>query len=207
MLNFSENNILLQQQLGDDINSSDNKDRKRLDDTRKNAAICKKCYLITLLNIATNFHKFLEAIPEQERGKIQNDLWNKNYFIEDSDGPEGDALTFVKSFYEFGIFLSSSPTDLIIVPHGETPHFVESKDIISSRSLYVNCNSSDSRGLVSVQFLAALNIYLGSNKQSSQNVMNEFLHNPSMQVLTRSYDAFWLEFVAMNCLTREINLL
>ena len=121
---------MLQQQLGDDINSSDNKDRKRLDDTRKNAAICKKCYLSTLLNIATNFHKFLEAIPEQEREEIQNDLWNKNYFIEDSNGSEGDALTFVKSFYEFGIFLSSSPTDLIIVPHGKTPHFVESKDII-----------------------------------------------------------------------------
>ena len=53
----------------------------------------------------------------------------------------------------------------------------------------------------------ALNIYLGCNKQSSQNVMNETLHNLSMKVLSRSYNAFWLELEAMNRLTREINLL
>lgn len=37
--------------------------------------------------------------------------------------------------------------------------------------------------------------------------MNETLHNLSMKVLSRSYNAFWLELEAMNRLTREINLL
>ena len=153
MLNFSENCNLLQQQLSDDINSRDNKDRKLLNDTRENATICKECYL-SAVNFATNFNRFLEAILEQEREKIQNDLGNKNYFIEDSNDPEEVTLTFAKFFYEFGKFPGSSPTEPIIVPHGEAPPFVESRDIISSGSIYAKCNSSDSRGLVSAQFLA-----------------------------------------------------
>ena len=95
----------------------------------------------------TNVHRFLKAILEQGREKIQNDLRNKNHFIEDSDGPEDVALTFAKFFYEFERFLGGNPTDLIIVLHSETPRFVESKNIISPRSIYLHCNSLDSRGL------------------------------------------------------------
>lgn len=118
-----------------------------MNDTGENAAICKECYLSTFLNIATNVHRFLKAILEQGREKIQNDLRNKNHFIEDSDGPEDVALTFAKFFYEFERFLGGNPTDLIIVLHSETPRFVESKNIISPRSIYLHCNSLDSRGL------------------------------------------------------------
>ena len=70
-LNFSKNYNLLQQQLNDGINSRGNKNRKRLDDTRENVTICKECYLSTFLNIDTNFHRFLEAIREQEREKCK----------------------------------------------------------------------------------------------------------------------------------------
>ena len=96
---------------------------------------------------------------------MQNDLRNKNYFIKDSGDIEEVTLTFAKFFYDSGRFPGSSPTELIIVPHSETPPFVESRDIISSRSIYANFNSSDSRRLVSAQFLAAQNIYLGDNPQ------------------------------------------
>ena len=112
----------------------------------------------------TNFHRFLEEIPDQEKVKIETDLLNKNYFIENRDKREDVTLTFVDH------------TDLIPVPHGKK-HIVELKDVISPRSIYANCNSKDWRGLVSVQFLAALNVHLGGNRQFSQNVMNEFLQN------------------------------
>ena len=151
-------------------------DIKLLDKKCKKVAICKEHYLNIFLNIVTNFYRFLEEIPDQEKVKIETDLLNKNYFIENRDKREDVMLTFVEFFYKFGRFPSVDHTDLILVPHGKKP-FVESKDVISPRSIYANCNSKDWRGLVSVQFLAALNVHLDGNRKFSQNVMNEFLQN------------------------------
>ena len=110
-------------------------------------------------------------------------MLNKNYFIENRDNPEDVTLTFAEFFYKYGRFPGGYPTDLILVQYGKKPPFAKSKDVISPRSIYANCNSKDSRGLVSIQFLGALTIHLDGNRQFSQNLMNEFLHNVSMQAL------------------------
>ena len=49
--------------------------------------------------------------------------------------------------------------------------------------LYEDSGSSDAYGLVSTQFLAALNIYIGGAKELSKEAMTEFFHNFSMQAL------------------------
>ena len=60
------------------------------------------------------------------------------------------------------------------------PSFVQSSDVISRSELYKRYNLGDTRGLVCVHFLAALNVHLGGNKMVSKNAMNDFLLNLSM---------------------------
>lgn len=61
------------------------------------------------------------------------------------------------------------------------------------------------RGLVSVYFLDALNIYFGGNSALSKDVMSKFFHNLSMQALSISGDLVVLKFDAMKNLNKNIN--
>ena len=97
---------------------------------------------------------------------------------------------------------------LAIVPTGVVPSFVKTNDILSPFDLYENFNSTDAHGLVCVQFLAALNLFLGSDKIISKNAMSEFFHNLSMQVLNEMDNRVKLKFDAISDLNKNIyNLL
>ena len=61
------------------------------------------------------------------------------------------------------------------------------------------------QGLVSVQFLAAFNRFLGGDTEVSRNAMSEFFHNLSWQSLTNDNDSVQLEFTAITELVRSIN--
>ena len=63
----------------------------------------------------------------------------------------------------------------------------------------------DTRGLVCVHFLAALNVHLGSNKMISKNAISEFFHNLSMQALSKSDDIIVIKFDAINVLNKSLN--
>ena len=54
--------------------------------------------------------------------------------------------------------------ELTIVPTKDVPKFVNSNNLISPSVLYEKFNLGNSRGLVCVYFLAALNIHLGGEK-------------------------------------------
>ena len=94
---------------------------------------------------------------------------------------------------------------LAIVPTAVVPSFVKTNDILSPFDLYENFNSTDAHGLVCVQFLAALNLFLGSDKIISKNAMSEFFHNLSMQALNEMEDRVKLKFDAKNALNKSID--
>ena len=71
--------------------------------------------------------------------------------------------------------------------------------------LYQNFSYGDTRGLVSVHFLAALNIYFGGNRALSEDVMSEFFHNHSMKTLCISNNSIVLKFDAIKKLNKNIN--
>ena len=50
------------------------------------------------------------------------------------------------------------------------------------------------RGLVSIQALATLNIYLGGNAEISRQALTEFLHNMSHQALNKDNDNVFIQF-------------
>ena len=86
------------------------------------------------------------------------------------------------------------------------PLFVNSRDWISPRSLYKTYVGRDMQGLTSVQFLAAFNKFLGSDKEIFRNAMSEFFHNLSWQVFTNENDSIKIEFTAITELVKSINL-
>ena len=55
-------------------------------------------------------------------------------------------------------------------------------------------SSSDARGLVSKNALAALNMYLGGMSTVSKNGMSEFLRNISYQALNIKNDKIFIKF-------------
>ena len=69
------------------------------------------------------------------------------------------------------------------------PSFINSEGYLSLRALYESYVGRDMQGLVSVQFLAAFNRFLGGDSEVSRNAMSEFFHNLSWQALTNDNDS------------------
>ena len=86
---------------------------------------------------------------------------------------------------------------------GIVPPFVKTSEVISPFNLYKKFQLTDSHGLVSVQFLAALNVFMGGDKTISKNAMSEFFNNLSMQVLSRDDDRIEIRFEAITELNRS----
>ena len=76
---------------------------------------------------------------------------------------------------------------------------------LSPFDLYENFNSTDAHRLVCVQFLAALNVFLGGVKIITKNAMSDFFHKLSMQALNEMDDRVKLKFNAINDLNKNIN--
>ena len=82
------------------------------------------------------------------------------------------------------------------------------KTILSPFDLYEKFNSTDAHGLVCVQFLAALNVFLGGDKIILKNTVSEFFHDLSMQALNEMDNRVKAKFDAINDLNKNIyNLL
>ena len=82
------------------------------------------------------------------------------------------------------------------------------KTILSPFDLYEKSNSTDAHGLVCVQFLAALNVFLGGDKIILKNTVSEFSHDLSMQALNEMDNRVKAKFDAINDLNKNIyNLL
>ena len=61
------------------------------------------------------------------------------------------------------------------------------------------------RGIVSVQFLAAFNIFFGGDSELSREAMSELFHNLSWQALTNDSDRYQIQFDAISMLVQSIN--
>ena len=75
-----------------------------------------------------------------------------------------------------------------------TPPFVKTGEKISPSVLYEQFRSTDAYGLVSVQFLGTLNIFIRGDKILSKNEMSEFFHNLSMQALSEDDNSVRISF-------------
>ena len=64
----------------------------------------------------------------------------------------------------------------------------------SANELYQKFSSTDARGLVAFQAIAALNIYFGARLEPSKQALAEFLHNMSHQALNKDNGYIFIQF-------------
>ena len=81
--------------------------------------------------------------------------------------------TFCDFFQQHGKFRSSK--DLIVFSKPEIPYFIKTNKVISTNQPYENFSSTDAHALVSIQALAALNMYYNGSTEISRQALTEFL--------------------------------
>ena len=70
-----------------------------------------------------------------------------------------------------------------MLPQSKILDFVRNQIALSPIELHKKFSSTNAKALVSVQVLAALNFYIGSDKDISREAMKEFLRNLTFQAL------------------------
>ena len=151
----------------------------------------------------------IKEIPDEFVEKMEDDLTNEIYFtkkIKKIDSHVEFLKIFNKFYFKTGRF-PGNHFNLMIVPPGIKPSFVKTRDQISPSEINEKFQSGASYGLAAVQFIAALNVYFGGEKQLSQNVMSEFFHNMSLQVLTIDNDNIEIDFNAIIELNKNLKSL
>ena len=101
-----------------------------------------------------------------ERNRIETDLTNNGYLAWDPNEAyihERILLTYRDVFYKHDRFPGNNT--LVPIPRAKIPSFIESRDVLSPLALYDTYVERDMRGIVSVQFLAALKIFLGGDSE------------------------------------------
>ena len=177
-----------------------------LNDTRANFEIVKNLYNELFAMAGVNLHEYFKNIDIDKKQKIDQDLTNDNFFTWDPQETyiQGRNLRTYRDFhYETGRFPGRN--SLVPVPMANMPIFVNSKDWILPRAFYETFVGRDMQGLVSVQFLAAFNKFLGGDKEISRNARSEFFHNLSWQALNKDNDSIKIEFEAITELVKSIN--
>ena len=155
----------------------------------ENVTIAKKTYKSFYKQITDNLTFMLDNLPDDEFKEIINDLHTENYLPDNFDN-------FLDCWCEFYFHKGRFPgsQELIMVPQAQIPPFIKAQMPLSPIDLYQNFKATDARALVSIQALAALNIYLGGDKTISKNALSEFLHNLSFQALSKKADDIYLNF-------------
>ena len=189
-----------------DLQDSDPTEINILNNTRANFEIVKAVYNELFVSVGINLHEFFNIVGYLTKLKIDTDLTNNNFYPWDSneDFIQNRILTTYRDFYyETGRF-PGRPT-LIPVPRARIPEFIRSQDVLSPRSLYETYVGRDMQGVVSLQFLAAFNRFLGGDKEVSRNAMSEFFHNLSWKALINDNDSIQVQFEAVTTLVQSIN--
>ena len=183
LLHFANGNISL-----DDFNLEDDTEFERynvIEKTSDNVNYCKQFYQEVFDDIRYFFQRMIKETPDEFLEPLKADLANEIYFYKNLKDIEShsELLRVFNSFYFKTGRFPGNYTDLILVPTGKNPPFVKSFDQISPVELNDKFQNTASYGIAAVHFLAALNIFFGGEKNLSQDVMTELLHNLSYQAL------------------------
>ena len=176
-----------------------------IEKTQKNLNYCKEFYNGVYDDIAFFFQRKIHEIPNEHVQDMIDDLSNYRVYFKDIKKVESsqELLTIFSNFY-FKTGRFPGVHNLLNVPPGINPPFIQKHDRLSPFEIHEKFNGSEAYGLISVQFLSALNIYFGGDKYTSQNVMSEYLHNLSLQALTIDDDRWEIQFYEIEKLADDL---
>ena len=206
ILEISNNkNLLDRDSFKDD---EDFEDYLIIEKTQENLKYCKEFYNGVFDDISYFFQRAIFESQDHVIEKMEEDLANHRIFYKKLKKVESqnDLLMIFSNFY-FKTGRFPGFFELINVPPGENPDFIEKNDKISPFEINEKFSNTDSYGLASVQFLAVLNVFFGGDKILSKNVMSEFLHNLSLQALTIDDDKIEMQFYEIEELSKNLKRL
>ena len=176
-----------------------------IEKTQQNLKYCKEFYNGVFDDISHFFQRKIHEIPIESIHEMREDLSNYRIYFKDIKKVESskELLKIFSDFYfKTGRFPGSY--NLLNVPPGINPPFIQKHDRLSPFEIHAKFNGSDAYGLISVQFLAALNVFFGGDKLDSQNVMSEYLNNLSLQALTIDDDKYEIQFYEIENLAKKL---
>ena len=206
ILEISNNrNLLDRDSFKDD---EDFEDYLIIEKTQENLKYCKDLYNGVFDDISYFFQRAIFETQDHIIEKMEEDLANHRIFYGRLKKVESqtDLLMIFSNFY-FKTGRFPGFFELINVPPGENPPFIEKHDKISPFEINEKFSNTDAYGLASVQFLAILNVFFGGDKLLSKNVMSEFLHNLSLQALTIDDDKIEMQFYEIEELSKNLKRL
>ena len=176
-----------------------------IEKTQQNLKYCKEFYNGVFDDISHFFQRKIHEIPIESIHEMREDLSNYRIYFKDIKKVESskELLKIFSDFYfKTGRFPGSY--NLLNVPPGINPPFIKKHDRLSPFEIHEKFNGSDAYRLISVQFLAALNVFFGGDKLDSQNVMSEYLNNLSLQALTIDDDQYEIQFFEIENLASKL---
>ena len=172
----------------DDFNLDNDQEFEKytiIEKTSDNINYCKLFYEEVFNDIAYFFQKMIKETPDEFLQPMKEDLANEIYFFDNLKDIESHVellKIFNRFYFKTGRFPGNS--DLVVVPPGVKPNFVQLFDQISPIELNEKFQNTGSYGVAAVHFLASLNMSFGGDKNLSQDVMSELLYNLSYRVLS-----------------------
>ena len=124
-------------------------------DTLENITIVKQTYQSFYNSVAKSLFSTLQKLPFEEKEKIIDDFTREKFYLNDSESLD----SWVAFYYKFGRFPGSP--NLVILPEIHIPQTIKSSTQLSLIDLYKKFNAGQTKGLVSIQALAALLIHFG----------------------------------------------
>ena len=179
-----------------------------IEKTQENLNYCKEFYNAIYDDLGYFFQRKIHEIPDQHIEEMQEDLANHRIYSDSIKKIESsnELLTIFSNFY-FKTGRFPGVHQLLSVPPGVNPTFIEKHDRLSPFDINDKFQNTSLYGLASVQFLSALNVFFGGDKNLSQNVMSEYLHNLSLQALTIDDDKYEIQFYEVEELNRNLKRL
>ena len=179
-----------------------------IEKTQEKLKYCKRFYEEVFDDISFFLHNKMKETPDEFVEKMEEDLSNHRIFFKKLKEIES-SVEFMKVLSNFYFKTGRFPgyVEYINVPPGVNPHFIEKHDQISPTEINEKFKNSSCYGLVSVQFIAALHVFFGGDKELSRNAMSKFLHNLSLQALTIDDDKSEIQFHEIVELNRNLKAL
>ena len=184
---------------------TDLSDRKHIEKTFQNLNYLKIYYDNVFWDTGYFLLRSLQAQNALFLEEIKDDLSREIFYnkkIKDVTNHMEFLQKMSQYFYKTGRLPENE--EMAIIPRGVTLTFVKENQLINPFDLYEKFQFTDSHGLVSVPFLAALNVFVGGDKNISKNAMSEFFRNLTLQALSIEDDRIEIKFDEIEKLNKEL---
>ena len=162
------------------------RETKILKKIERNYKTCRHVYNGIYKTIAENFYEYLHTLELDETEELKNYIKSNGWGLKTIQEYDS-SFELRKSLDIFHYLNSRFPyrNSLPWVPDGDKLDFISGEKVSLKRLSRLFCSTHLHR-LVSIQFLAMLNLFLGGKEEISKDALAEVYHNLLLQALSKN---------------------